>query len=173
MTEPASDTLYETDFIAWAEGQAAALRSIPHLSPFGLDLPNLIEEVEALARRDLLELEDRLRSALTGLLLAACEPDPDRSRAAFSEVSRPLIEARGWCSPTALSRLDPDQLWSDAWEEAEAGLPAGTLEGAPGPCPFRIEELLGRGFSPRGGLVRLRRRLSGETGGPDPTPDLA
>jgi hypothetical protein len=166
MTGPAHTNLYETDFIAWAEGQAAALRAIPDPSPFGLDLANLIEEVEALARRDLLELEERLRSAMTGLLLSAFEPDPELSLATLAGVSRPLIEARKWRSPTGISRLDPDLLWSEAWEEAAAGLPAGALGVAPGPCPFRAEELLARGFSPQEALSRVRQRLSGETGEP-------
>jgi hypothetical protein len=171
MSEPAPPDLYETDFVAWAERQAAALRALPDPSPFGLDLPNLIEEVESLARREQFELEERVRSALVRLLLAAVDPDPDRSRAALSGVSGPLIEARGLRSPTALSRLDPDLIWSDAREEAEAGLPSGALEGAPGPCPFRPKELLARGFCPQAALARLRRHLSGEAEGPGVTPD--
>lgn len=153
--------LYETDFIAWAERQASALRAIPYTSPFGLDLPNLIGEVEALARRDLIEFQDRVRSALTGLLIAAREPDPGRARVALSSVTGPLIEARSLQTPTGVSRLDPDQLWSEAWEEASTSLPPAPVLGAPGPCPFRAEELLARGFSPADGVERVRWFLSG------------
>lgn len=172
MSGSKAPNLYETDFIAWAEEQASALRAIADPSLFGLDLPNLIEEVEALARSDLFELEDRLRSALTRLLLAACEPEPDRSHAALAGVSRPLIDARSWRSPTGVSRLELDRIWSEAWEEAGAALPPDALPSGPGPCPFGAEELLGRGFSPKDGAARIRRALV-ENGPPSLNPDLA
>ncbi len=55
-------TLYDTDFNLWVEAQLAALQS-RRLEE--LDLSNLIEEIEDLAKRD----TKALRSHLTGLLL--------------------------------------------------------------------------------------------------------
>ena len=158
MSAAETSTLYETDFIAWAEAQAAALRAVPDPSGLGLDLQNLIEEVESLARQDLFEFEDRIRTALTRLILAAHHPDPARARAELAGVSRPLIDARGWRSPTGLARLDPEKLWSEAREEAAADLPDGALQGDPTPCPFRLEDLLARGFDPREARSRVLRR---------------
>lgn len=162
MTRTSGPDLYKTDFIAWVELQAAGLRAIPHPSPFGLDLPNLIGELETLARRDLTELGDRVRDGLVGLLLAGADPEPERARKALAGASRPLIEARAWRSPTGLCRLDLGLLWSEAWEEAVAALPAGAMRADPAPCPFRIEELLVRGFDLKGAAERVRRVLWGD-----------
>lgn len=158
MDEPGP--LYETDFPAWAEGQAAALRARPELARLGLDLPNLIEELETLAREEVRALEDGVRTGLVRLLLAAAEPDPARAAGPLSQVSGPLIAARRHLSPTGRARLDPDRLWAEAWEEAVAALPDGALPAEPFPCPIPVWPLLERGFRPREALERVREALA-------------
>ena len=58
-------TLYKTDFYAWVHQQASLLRS-EELEK--LDLPNLIEELEAMSLRDRRELTSRLMVLLMYLL---------------------------------------------------------------------------------------------------------
>lgn len=55
-------TLYETDFYAWTQAQAALLRNHQWKQ---LDLQNLIEEIEFLRRQQRQELRSRL-SVLIG-----------------------------------------------------------------------------------------------------------
>jgi hypothetical protein len=66
--EPAAKVggrLYETDFYAWAVAQGQALRD---RSWDDLDIENLIEEIEALARQQRQELRNRLAVLLGHLL---------------------------------------------------------------------------------------------------------
>ncbi|NEO32967.1 MAG: DUF29 domain-containing protein [Symploca sp. SIO3C6] len=58
-------SLYETDFYAWTQQQADLLRNQQWRQ---LDLPNLIEEIESLGRKEPQELRNRL-SVLIGHLL--------------------------------------------------------------------------------------------------------
>lgn len=57
--------LYETDFYAWTQHQAQALKQHQWER---LDLPNLLEEIEALGRRERQELRNRLGILLGHLL---------------------------------------------------------------------------------------------------------
>jgi NADH:ubiquinone oxidoreductase subunit F (NADH-binding) len=55
MNDNDVSSLYQTDLIAWAEEQAAVLREAPsQVAQLGLDLPNLITNVETLARQELI-----------------------------------------------------------------------------------------------------------------------
>lgn len=58
-------SFYETDFYAWTQQQADLLRNQQWKQ---LDLPNLIEEIESLGRKERQELRNRL-SVLIGHLL--------------------------------------------------------------------------------------------------------
>lgn len=166
MEDDQNSNLYDTDFISWAETQAQALRANPGLSDQGVDLENLIEEVETLARQEFRAFEDALRAGLSRLIRAAFDPDAASARCALSEVTGQIREARYRGSPTALSRLDPDRVWADAWEEAEARLPEDALPEGPGPCPLAIESLMRRGFDLRATLERVRA-LPCECSGPE------
>lgn len=157
-------SLYETDFIAWAEEQVSALRGVPNISDHGVDLENLIEEVETLAREELRKFEDAIRSAVLRLIRAAFEPDAELARIPASEVTGFLREAMQHVSPTVLDRIVPDRLWAEAWEEAETLLPEGALPEGPGPCPFATDRFLLTGFELRKALERIRA-LSGECPG--------
>jgi hypothetical protein len=66
-------TLYKTDFYAWVRQQANFLRS-EELEK--LDLPNLIEELEAMSLRDRRELTGRLMVLLMHLLKWHYQPTP-------------------------------------------------------------------------------------------------
>lgn len=70
MKEPAA-TLYEADYHAWTQEQAARLRQgdFAHL-----DVANLIEEVESLGRSERRELQSRLAQLLMHLLKWQREP---------------------------------------------------------------------------------------------------
>jgi len=67
----ASARLYETDFYAWIQDQAATLRA-GNLA--GLDVENLIEEIESMGRSEKRELRSRLVVLIVHLLKWAYQP---------------------------------------------------------------------------------------------------
>lgn len=65
-------TLYDTDFAAWAEAQAALLRAGDLAAA---DIANIAEEIASLGRREKRELVSRLRVLLLHLLKWQFQPD--------------------------------------------------------------------------------------------------
>ena len=82
-------SLYDTDYVAWLEEQAAHLRA-GRLS--ALDVPNVAEELEGLARSDRHELANRLETLILHLLKWDQQPDQrsNRWRASVAEQRRRL-----------------------------------------------------------------------------------
>ena len=64
-------SLYETDFYAWTQEQAALISQGQWT---GLDVPNLIEEIESLGRQQRSELRNRLSVLLMHLLKWEYQP---------------------------------------------------------------------------------------------------
>jgi len=64
--------LYDTDFYGWVQQQANTLRT-GNLA--GLDVENLIEEIESMGRNEKRELENRLRLLLIHLLKWQHQPN--------------------------------------------------------------------------------------------------
>ncbi len=72
MREPiAARALYDSDFALWLEEQGRALRE-RRLGD--LDVPNIIEEIEALGAEQRRELGSRIRVVLTHVLKLAYQP---------------------------------------------------------------------------------------------------
>ena len=82
--------LYETDYVAWLEEQASHLRA-GHF--FVLDVENVAEELEGLARSDRHELANRLETLLLHLLKSEHQPSR-RSRGWQSTIVEQRIRIR-------------------------------------------------------------------------------
>lgn len=72
-----TQTLYDRDFIEWCEATASQLKAKKFDQ---LDLDNLIEEIEGLAKRDKRELKNRLTVLLAHLLKRLYVDNPDNFR---------------------------------------------------------------------------------------------
>src|SRR2546426_1518206 len=68
---------YETDFYAWTQAQAAALRAKEWKT---LDLENLAEEIESLGRSERFAIESYLQNLLTHLLKWRYDPATEPRR---------------------------------------------------------------------------------------------
>ena len=88
-----SNTLYETDFYAWTQRQAALLRGEEFEQ---IDWNNLIEEIESLGRSEKHEVESRLTVILMHLLKWQYQP------------SR-RITRRSWRKTITVQRIDLDR----------------------------------------------------------------
>lgn len=143
--------LYETDFYAWTQEQAALLRA-EELEK--LDLANLIEEIEAMGRRDRRELSSRLIVLLMHLLKWQYQPTLHGHAQPSSwlrtiHTQRRKLELLLLDSPS-LRRELPDHLeyaWPRACADAsrETGLSLVTF---PATCPYTMEQILDATYLP-------------------------
>jgi Domain of unknown function DUF29 len=146
MANPAIN-LYETDFYAWIQQQAALLRNQQWEQ---IDLLNLVEEIESLGKQQRQELRNRLSVLLAHLLKWHYQPQH---------------RSRSWLATIRIQRLDITELLEDNpslkpyLEEAlckayfkgielavgETDLPKMNF---PTECPYSLTEILGSGFYP-------------------------
>lgn len=144
-------TLYGTDFYAWARQQAQLLRT-EELEK--LDLPNLIEELEAMSLRERRELTSRLIILLMHLLKWQYQPTPHgraQPRSWLNTIStqRQKLELLLEDSPSL--RREVAERLAYAYPRAclqasrETGLPPATF---PTTCPYAVEQVLDDAFFP-------------------------
>ena len=145
-----SDHDYNTDFYAWTQAQAAALRDGKWDT---LDQANLAEEIESLGRSERYAIESHLQNLLTHLLKWRYDPATE--------------PRQGWRITIRNARLDiakravgslqhyPAQYLVTAYRHAredaadETDLPLATF---PAACPWPIEQVLDANFWPETSL---------------------
>ena len=143
--------LYEGDFHAWTQNQAARLRMRARTdNALDVDWENVAEEIESLGRSDRRELASRLGVLLQHLLKWSFQPDARSSgwrgtvREQRHRIGRILRE-----SPSLRQTLGDVMLdeYPHACESAaeETGL---SLTAFPTDCPFTLDEILDPAFLP-------------------------
>jgi len=146
-------SLYETDFVKWAEEQAALLTE----RRFDLlDLENLIEEVDDLAGRHRDALQSQIQRLLVHLLkltYTTGSRDPERAWTRSARDARKEIDKLIDRYPSLRSRLQHECTFSypHATEDAhdELGDDGDDHESFPASCPWTLDELLNHEFWPR------------------------
>jgi hypothetical protein len=140
---------YESDFYAWLQHQANLLRDEVFEQ---LDLPNLIEEIEAMARRERRERISRLTVLLTHLLKWQIQTE---------------IRSRGWQTTIRIQRHEIEDLLADSPslrtlldQSIDTAYPRARIKAIeetgllfpafPGVCPFTSQQLLDNDFFPNG-----------------------
>ena len=155
--------LYDTDFVAWTEQQAAALRRLPAGSN-SLDIDHLAEEVEDLGKRDVREVESLIRQILLHALKIALDPQAHAARRWREEIVAFQDDAQRAFSPSMRQKINLDRLWTKAVDQLLAGLdPAARQASArlmaqPAGCPTTLTGLMSSGCV----VDRLRDEI-GET----------
>lgn len=136
-----TSSLYEADFFAWTQQQAALLRDQQWSQ---IDLPNLIEEIEFLGKQQRQELRNCLSILIAHLLKWKYQPERRR---------------RSWLSTLQIQRLDTIELLEEKpslkpyLEEAlgkayrkAAELAASETDRSsnqfPAECPYHLTEIL-------------------------------
>jgi hypothetical protein len=147
MAPPSNAPAYEADFVAWLEDQARHAR---RGEIEALDLDNIAEELEGMARSDRREVRNRLTVLLTHLL--KCWVRAKKQSASWLGT---IAEQRGQIamliddSPSL--RTFPAQILDACYPEArrKAALQMRLRESAfPELCPFRISEVLDVDWAP-------------------------
>jgi len=133
--------LYDEDYVAWIQQQAALLRSM--LDHGDLDISNLIDEIEGLGRSAIAELSACIRRILSGLIDMSLEPGAISAEDIYSAQSDALIRADGgvW------RHVDLDKTWR---------LSVRSMPGFPDRCPLTIEQLLSEDFNVDQALALIR-----------------
>jgi hypothetical protein len=141
---------YDTDFYAWTQAQADALRAKDWAA---LDLEHLAEEIDSLGKSDRRALVSHLDRLLLHLLKWRYDParEPRRSwqltiRHARRELTELLADNRTLHSYPAEHLATA---YRHAREDAaiDTGLPLATF---PEGCPWAIEQVLDADFLPEG-----------------------
>lgn len=140
-------TMYDTDFHAWTQEQAAKLRAlVAERANLDLDLENIAEEIESVGASDRRELHSRLARIIEHLL-----------KLEDSTLGEPR---HGWRSSVRAERISLERLlkqspslrrWatgeiSDAYTHAahrlEPQLIQLTMDPLPDTCPYDLEQIL-------------------------------
>ncbi|NDJ19075.1 DUF29 domain-containing protein [Myxacorys almedinensis] len=139
--------LYDTDFNLWVESQLRALQEGRYED---LDMPNLLEEIEDLGRRDRQALESHLVVIFTHLLKWEFQPQQQcnswkssirNSRIKIARTLRDSPSLKGFL-PSVLEEayLDGRKMATD-----ETGLPIATF---PESSPYSLAQALDEDFLP-------------------------
>lgn len=141
--------LYESDYYTWALEQAALLRG----RRFGeLDLENLIDEVDALARGEARELRSRYEMLLLHLLKWEFQPEK-RSNSWAATVVRERGDVVEHLDENPGLKPRRQELFGKAYRGARAGAAAETnlpVEHFPAENPYALEQVLDEDYWPGG-----------------------
>ncbi len=157
MGEAAGKDLYERDFYAWTQDQAARLRALGGDSHF--DVEHMAEEIEDLGKKDRRVFESFLVSGCQHLVQAATSLADEANRKWLREVRNFLAQARRLRrdSPTLVNKINMTEIWSEAVREANGNLriyadPEFPTDVA---SPFTLDSLLDETFDPEDGVEAL------------------
>jgi hypothetical protein len=139
--------LYEEDFYAWTQAQADALRRLD-AAAVGLDLANLIEEVEGLGRSQ----RDAVRSQLRRIIEHCLKLEWSRADRPRGGWQASIVDARAVLRDKLSASLMRDLedrlpiLHGDARRGAAIGLrdhgEPDAADALPDTCPYTLEQLL-------------------------------
>ncbi|MEH2191466.1 MAG: DUF29 domain-containing protein [Nostoc sp.] len=138
---------YEADFYSWTQEQANLLR---HQQWNQLDLPNLIEEIESLGRKERQELRNRLSILIGHLFKWEYQPE-QRSRSWLATIRVQRREIIKLLSENPSLKPYFEEALQDSYQNArdlasgETNLPVSTF---PNECLYPFEEILSDRFYP-------------------------
>lgn len=137
-----NDSLYEKNFAGWTEQQAAILRELQHVP--GLDVQHLVEELEALGRRDVSDVRGLVRQAMAHMIKIAASPDADAVHRWRDDANTYVFDAQDQYCAAYRRRIDMNTLWKTAQVCArdELVLHGVTMLRLPYVCPIDLDWLL-------------------------------
>lgn len=169
MNKEAKIDQHERDFVGWAFDQAERLRALPHLNNAGLDIENLAEEIEDLGRSEINKIHSLIRQALVHLIKIVADPEADARRHWQQEIGGFVVPIRRAWSPGYRQRIDMDEIWADAREEAGNALEAYDvrLPELPDSCPFPIDTFVEPGFDTSAAIEQMHLAVRGQDHRPE------
>jgi hypothetical protein len=139
--------LYDRDFYAWTQEQAALLKSGQWDQ---LDIPNLVEEIEALGRQERRELVNRLGILVGHLLKWQFQPQQrSKSRIATIIEQRQEVQELIADNPSLKSYLV--EAMNKAYQKSVLLVAKETplsLDDLPAQCPYTLDQVMDPNFYP-------------------------
>ena len=139
--------LYDRDFYAWTQEQAALLKSGQWDQ---LDIPNLVEEIEALGRQERRELVNRLGILVGHLLKWQFQPQQrSKSRIATIIEQRQEVQELIADNPSLKSYLV--EAMNKAYQKSVLLVVKETplsLDDLPAQCPYTLDQVMDPNFYP-------------------------
>jgi len=142
-----SNTLYERDFYAWANEQAALLRAGKLESA---DIENIAEEIESMGRSEKRELVNRLAVLLLHLLKWRFQPSL-RGNSWRLTIKEQRYRLRRHMNDNPSLKSQSGEAMSDAYGLAQINAEQQTglaLKTFPEACPFTFEQAMSDDFWP-------------------------
>ena len=159
MGEPVGKDLYERDFYAWTQDQAARLRSLAGDNRFDVD--NVAGEIEDLGASALGAVQSHVENVFVHLLKLTYSPATDSRPHWIDEAFRYQSEIVNQYTASMRQKIDLDRIWRKAVRRAHVSLishgEAG-IEDVP-PNPFTLEHILADDFDPNVAEQTLRSAL--------------
>jgi hypothetical protein len=159
MSEAADADLYERDFYAWTQTQAARLRALAGDNRFDVD--NVAEEIADLGRAQHNAFRQHIMRALQHLVQAATAIDDAPKPKWLGEAVDHLADAQSLLasSPKLAHEVDMARIWAQAVRTANKKLrlyddpefPTGLV------CPFTLDALLDEKFDAESAQATLRQ----------------
>lgn len=147
MARAAGANLYESDYYTWAMTQAQALRQRCFAK---LDLPNLVEEVEDMAKSQERELRSRFTILLTHLLKWAYQPK-NRSKSWRLTIKAQRLQIRELLDENPGIEPKAPHFYGQAYPKARLEAANETPleeDDFPAACPWTLEQASDDNFWP-------------------------
>ena len=139
-----SDSLYETDVLAWSERQAELLRRLGRGERVNdVDWENLAEEIADVGLSELHSVESLLVLILVHLLKLQASPDDQAADHWIMEIAGFQGNAKRRFAPSMRQRIDLQALHDDALRQLRAGERRNAVPKPwPEVTPFTLDQLL-------------------------------
>ncbi len=152
---------YQTDFAAWAERQAALLHHAFNQIPFvfdGIDVDNLMEEIEDLGRSDILRVKSLIRQALSRALTICLDAQSQAVPHWKREVITFVLDASEAYAPSYNNGIEMSDVWEKAQREAAVALLEYNISPPklPDECPVDLPWLMSETFTVDGLIFQLQ-----------------
>jgi hypothetical protein len=140
-------SLYDEDILLWSEQQAEAIRKLgsrPRDIPNELDIEHLAEEIESVGRSELAAVESSTELIFDHIIKLLVEPDAGSARRWRGEIVVFHSRMRRRYSPSMRQRIDLDDLWRTAREQAALtydGAQHDVVAGLAVRCPLSLDDL--------------------------------
>ena len=138
---------YDTDVVAWANEQAAAIRA----GRFDLlDIEHIADEIEDVGKSEARELSSRMSVLLAHLLKWKCQSAHRGSSWQITiRTQRRAIERHLKLVPSLKSKFKDPEWLESAWDDAlDLAARETGLDCLPDICPWQLEQILAGDFWP-------------------------